>query len=168
MRIGALAGLAVWAAALAATFAVGEPRVAAAPLTMRGADVSSVQRTLELGGRYFDASGAARDPLDILAGIGVNYVRLRVWNNPASGTNNKAKVLAYAKIVKATARRDARPPSDIRIISVAEFESANCQIALDLVLEAELCKQLFEVAVMVAQDECGADLKLIDSRYQLP
>lgn len=77
------------------------PTAAAQSLTMRGADVSSVQRTLDLGGKYFDASGAARDPLDILKSIGVNYVRLRVWNNPASGYNNKAKVLAYAKIVKA-------------------------------------------------------------------
>jgi arabinogalactan endo-1,4-beta-galactosidase len=31
----------------------------------------------------------------------VNYVRLRIWNNPASGYNNEAKVLAYAKTVKA-------------------------------------------------------------------
>ncbi len=31
----------------------------------------------------------------------MNYVRLRVWNNPASGYNNKAKVLQYAKTVKA-------------------------------------------------------------------
>jgi arabinogalactan endo-1,4-beta-galactosidase len=78
---------------------------AAAPLTMLGADVSSVQRTLDLGGRYFDAAGTARDPLDILKSIGVNYVRLRVWNNPASGYNNKAKVLAYAKTVKAKGLR---------------------------------------------------------------
>jgi arabinogalactan endo-1,4-beta-galactosidase len=92
-----LPGVTVFAAVLA----VGQPTSAADPLTMLGADVSTVQRTLELGGRYFDASGAARDPLDILKSIGVNYVRLRVWNNPASGTNNKAKVLAYAKIVKA-------------------------------------------------------------------
>lgn len=74
---------------------------ASADLTMRGADVSTVQRTQDLGGRYFDASGAARDPLDILKGVGVNYVRLRVWNNPASGYNNKAKLLAYARTVKA-------------------------------------------------------------------
>ena len=97
-RTGALAGVAVFATVLAF---IGEPIAGADPLTMRGADVSSVQRTLELGGRYFDASGAARDPLDILKAIGVNYIRLRVWNNPASGTNNKAKVLAYAKTVKA-------------------------------------------------------------------
>jgi len=89
------------ATVFAAIFAARPPASAADPLTMRGADVSSVQRTLDLGGKYFDAAGTARDPLDILKSIGVNYVRLRAWNNPVSGYNNKAKILAYAKIVKA-------------------------------------------------------------------
>src|SRR3954468_17108130 len=74
---------------------------AAGSLTMLGADVSTAQRALDLGAKYYDASGSAKDPLDILKGLGVNYVRLRVWNNPASGYNNKAKVLSYAKQVKA-------------------------------------------------------------------
>ena len=72
-----------------------------ATLSMRGADVSSVQRSLDVGGRYYNASGAQQDPLDILKGVGANYVRLRVWHNPPSGYNNKTKVLAYAKTVKA-------------------------------------------------------------------
>jgi arabinogalactan endo-1,4-beta-galactosidase len=72
----------------------------AASLTMLGADVSSVQRTLDLGGKYFNASGTQQDPLDILEGVGANYVRLRIWVNPASGYDNKAKVLAYARTVK--------------------------------------------------------------------
>src|SRR5215471_15881044 len=50
-------------------------------LTMLGADVSSVQRALDLGAPYYDASGTKQDPLDILKGVGVNYVRLRIWNN---------------------------------------------------------------------------------------
>ncbi len=58
---------------------------------MRGADVSSLQRSLDLGARYYNASGAPADPYDILASKGVNYLRLRVWNNPASGYNNKAR-----------------------------------------------------------------------------
>lgn len=73
----------------------------AATTPMRGADLSSLQRSLDLGARYYDASGVQKDPLDILKGVGVNYVRLRVWNSPASGYNNKAKVLQYAKTVKA-------------------------------------------------------------------
>ena len=87
--------------AMVTALAAGAPAASAAPLTMLGADVSSVQRTQDLGGKYLDAAGTARDPLDILKSIGVNYVRLRAWNNPASGYNNKAKVLAYAKAVKA-------------------------------------------------------------------
>jgi len=72
----------------------------AVSLSMLGADVSTVQRALDLGASYYDAAGAKKDPLDILKGVGVNYVRLRIWNNPASGYNNKTKVLSYAKTVK--------------------------------------------------------------------
>jgi len=72
----------------------------AATMSMQGVDVSTVQRALDLGASYYDASGVKKDPLDILKGVGVNYVRLRIWNNPASGYNNKTKVLAYAKTVK--------------------------------------------------------------------
>ncbi|WP_188190376.1 glycoside hydrolase family 53 protein [Nonomuraea sp. SYSU D8015] len=81
------------------------PPASAATLTMLGADVSSLQRSQDLGARYYNASGAAADPLDILKGVGVNYARLRIWNNPASGYNNKAKVLAYARTVKSKGLR---------------------------------------------------------------
>jgi arabinogalactan endo-1,4-beta-galactosidase len=72
----------------------------AASLTMLGADVSSLQRSEDLGAKYFNASGAQQDPLSILEGVGVNYIRLRVWVNPVSGYNNEARVLAFAKTVK--------------------------------------------------------------------
>ncbi|MFJ6167840.1 arabinogalactan endo-beta-1,4-galactanase [Micromonospora orduensis] len=77
------------------------PVSAANTLSMRGADVSSLQRSLDLGARYYDAGGVARDPLDILKSVGVNYVRLRVWNNPVSGYNNKSRVLAQAATARA-------------------------------------------------------------------
>jgi arabinogalactan endo-1,4-beta-galactosidase len=92
--------LAVLATSVGAA-AVPSPAAAATTLSMLGADVSTAQRAVELGARYFNASGTAQDPLDVLRGVGVNYVRLRVWNNPVSGYNNKAKVLAYARTVKA-------------------------------------------------------------------
>jgi arabinogalactan endo-1,4-beta-galactosidase len=69
-------------------------------LEMRGADVSSLQRALDQGQVYFDASGVQRHPLDILQSIGVNYIRLRVWVNPVSGYNNKDKVVAFAPQIK--------------------------------------------------------------------
>ncbi|GAA2358792.1 glycoside hydrolase family 53 protein [Dactylosporangium salmoneum] len=97
-RVAAIIG----AAAIGAALAVANAAPAgAATITMRGADVSSLQRSLDLGAKYYNASGTAADPLDILKGVGVNYVRLRIWNNPASGYNNLAKVLVQAKAAKA-------------------------------------------------------------------
>jgi arabinogalactan endo-1,4-beta-galactosidase len=81
------------------------PAEAATSLTMLGADVSTLQRALDLGAKYYTASGSAADPYDILTSKGVNYIRLRIWNNPASGYNNKAKVLQQAKAVKAKGLR---------------------------------------------------------------
>jgi len=95
------AAAAALAAALTGVLAASGPASAAPTLTMLGADVSSLQRALDLGARYYDASGTARDPLDILKVLGVNEVRLRVWNNPASGYNNAARVLNFARTVKA-------------------------------------------------------------------
>jgi arabinogalactan endo-1,4-beta-galactosidase len=53
-----------------------------------------------LGARYYNASGAQQHALDILKGVGVNYIRLRVWVNPASGYNNKNRVVAFAPQIK--------------------------------------------------------------------
>ncbi len=65
-------------------------------LSIRGADVSSLQRALDQGQVYYNAGGGQQHPLDILKNIGVNYIRLRVWVNPISGYNNKAKIVAFA------------------------------------------------------------------------
>ncbi|GGN42631.1 arabinogalactan endo-1,4-beta-galactosidase [Actinoplanes campanulatus] len=89
------------AAVLAVSVVLAPAPAQAASLTMLGADVSSLQRTLDLGGKYYNASGVAANPYDILKTAGVNYARLRVWNNPASGYNNKAKVLQQAAAIKA-------------------------------------------------------------------
>src|SRR5262245_15853765 len=80
---------------------VPQPARAASTLSMRGADVSTLQRALDLGERYYNTAGAQADPIDILKAAGVNYARLRIWNNPASGYNNKAKVLQQARTLKA-------------------------------------------------------------------
>jgi arabinogalactan endo-1,4-beta-galactosidase len=97
--------LRTWVASVTATalaaVCLASTDASAAPLTMLGADVSSLQRALDLGAPYYDAAGTRRDPLDILKGLGVNYVRLRVWNNPASGYNNASRVQSFARTVKA-------------------------------------------------------------------
>ena len=70
-------------------------------LTMRGADTSSLRRALDKGQVFYNASGVAQDPLLILKNVGVNYIRLRIWNNPVSGYNNETKVLQDALAAKA-------------------------------------------------------------------
>jgi arabinogalactan endo-1,4-beta-galactosidase len=89
--------------AVAVAIAAGLLLVPAAPaqarsgLTMRGADVSTLPRALDLGATFRDARGHRADPYEILKKAGVNYVRLRIWNNPTSGYNNKAEVVAQAR-----------------------------------------------------------------------
>ena len=57
---------------------------------MRGVDISSLYEIEENGGKYYNANGEEEDLFKILADNGVNWVRLRVWNNPkdGGGSNN--------------------------------------------------------------------------------
>ena len=52
-----------------------------------GADFSSLVANEESGVGYFDEDGDPADPIDVLASGGVNWARVRVWNDPfdASG-----------------------------------------------------------------------------------
>ncbi|MEU3791510.1 arabinogalactan endo-1,4-beta-galactosidase [Streptomyces fructofermentans] len=78
------------------TFAPGT-----AGLPVKGSDVSALAKSEALGGVYRNSSGTSGDALAILRSAGQNYARLKVWVNPADGYNNKARVLATAKRVKA-------------------------------------------------------------------
>ncbi len=68
-----------------------------APVAIRGGDVSSLYRGEQLGGVYYNASGTRQNALQILSAAGMNYVRLRVWVNPADGFNNESQLLAAAR-----------------------------------------------------------------------
>ncbi len=67
----------------------------------KGFDASYVTRVEDKGGVYKTADGKTKDVFKILAANGVNYVRFRVWNNPADGYCSKADVLALAKRARA-------------------------------------------------------------------
>ncbi|MBR0133502.1 MAG: glycosyl hydrolase 53 family protein [Lachnospiraceae bacterium] len=54
----------------------------------RGVDISSVIAEEQSGIVYKDWSGKERDIFEILADAGVNYVRVRVWNNPYDKDGN--------------------------------------------------------------------------------
>jgi arabinogalactan endo-1,4-beta-galactosidase len=101
MKPSLRAVLAAVALAVPAVLVAAPGARAATTLTMLGADISSLQRSQDLGAKYYNAAGTAGDPRDLLRSAGVNYMRLRIWNNPASGYNNKAKVLAEARTLKA-------------------------------------------------------------------
>lgn len=54
----------------------------------RGVDISSVIAEEQSGIVYKDWSGKERDIFEILADAGVNYIRVRVWNNPYDKEGN--------------------------------------------------------------------------------
>nr|WP_275440301.1 glycosyl hydrolase 53 family protein [Paenibacillus sp. ACRRY] len=69
---------------------------------VRGVDISTLTAIEDNGGKYLDSNGTERDLLDILKDRGVNYVRLRLWNDPqkSGGYNDEADVIRLAKRVK--------------------------------------------------------------------
>jgi arabinogalactan endo-1,4-beta-galactosidase len=80
---------------------------AAAPaqLQITGADVSTLKKSEDRGGVYRTSGGTQMDALALLKANGVNYVRLKVWVNPADGYNTKARVLTMAARAKAQGLR---------------------------------------------------------------
>ncbi|NWL88637.1 hypothetical protein DMN77_13765 [Paenibacillus sp. 79R4] len=69
---------------------------------IKGVDISTLQALEDQGAAFYD-NGAKKDLLTILKDHGVNYVRLRLWNDPAEadGYNDKPHTLAMAQRVKA-------------------------------------------------------------------
>ena len=72
-----------------------------AALSLLGADISSLEKSEDLGGVYRETSGAPGDALAILKAHGLNSIRLRVWVNPADGYHGKAELLSLARRAKA-------------------------------------------------------------------
>ncbi len=65
-----------------------------------GVDISMLPRT-EDGGGVFTEDGAPDDAMEILAGHGVDFVRLRIWHTPADGYCGLERTLAMAARAKA-------------------------------------------------------------------
>jgi arabinogalactan endo-1,4-beta-galactosidase len=91
--------LTAWA--LGGGLALMAPAPLAAVPFAKGADVSWLTE-MEAGQVTFaTAAGVPEDCLQVLQGVGMNSIRLRVWVNPADGWNGQADVVA--KAVRATA-----------------------------------------------------------------
>ncbi|MBO7096437.1 MAG: glycosyl hydrolase 53 family protein, partial [Lachnospiraceae bacterium] len=72
---------------------------------LKGADVSSIPEKEEKGLVFRDADGKAKDPLDLIAGYGINSIRLRIWNEPSNmpesgGYCDLAHTVAMARRIK--------------------------------------------------------------------
>jgi arabinogalactan endo-1,4-beta-galactosidase len=70
------------------------------PLSIKGIDLSTLPLVEAGGGKFYDFSGNQRDVFDILKENGINYVRLRIWNDPNNGICGRDATLAMAKRIK--------------------------------------------------------------------
>lgn len=79
------------------------------PEFIRGADVSTLLAVERAGGRFRDSDGTPGDALVLLKAHGVNWIRLRLWNDPTladgspvgGGNNDLATTVTLAKRAKA-------------------------------------------------------------------
>ena len=81
----------------------GAPRAGRARLSALGADVSSLHKSEELGGVYFDDRRWHRhadSALEIPKRPGLSHIRLRVWVDPADGYHEIAELVAMARRAK--------------------------------------------------------------------
>lgn len=68
---------------------------------IKGADVSMLPEIESLGGKFYDMDGTQMDELAIMKKYGINWIRLRIWNNPAhengGGYTTAERALAMTK-----------------------------------------------------------------------
>ena len=67
-----------------------------------GADVSMLPQMESVGAKFYDTDGTKMDELQIMKNHGVNWVRVRLWNNPKDGPGgggevDEARALALTK-----------------------------------------------------------------------
>jgi len=80
----------------------------AAQLSVLGADVSSLTKSEDYGGEYFDDfsrprhCGHDQSALDILENHGASHVRVRVWVDPADGYHDVAEAREMARRARAS------------------------------------------------------------------
>lgn len=80
---------------------------------IKGADISTLIAQEESGVRYYDENGNEKDLITILAENGVNYARVRIWNNPyddkghgyGAGNSDLSKAIAIGKRATAAGMR---------------------------------------------------------------
>jgi len=66
---------------------------------IRGMDVSALKAIEESGGKYYE-NGEEKDLLEILKGRGVNYIRLRLWNDPSGKGGGETDLETVKELAK--------------------------------------------------------------------
>lgn len=85
----------------------------AAQLSVLGADVSSLSKSEDFGGDYFDDfsrprhCGPEQSALDILENHGASHVRVRVWVDPADGYHDVAEAREHGRIPTLSQRKSS-------------------------------------------------------------
>ncbi len=69
-------------------------------LSIKGIDLSTLPQVEAGGGKFYDFDGVQRDLFDLLQENGVNWVRLRIWNDPKNGICGREATQALAKRAK--------------------------------------------------------------------
>ncbi|WP_078577493.1 glycoside hydrolase family 53 protein [Salipaludibacillus agaradhaerens] len=89
------------AAALSFTVLASEGEKEVDETFIKGADVSLLQKVERGGGTFYD-NGVEKDALEILKDNGVNYIRLKIWEDPVNvgGANDLEETVTMAQRVK--------------------------------------------------------------------
>jgi len=69
-------------------------------LSIMGADISSLKKSEDKGGVYYDEDGVQDDAISILHNHGLNFARIRIWVNSLDGYHGKEQILEMAKRLK--------------------------------------------------------------------
>ena len=69
---------------------------------IKGADVSMLPEMESLGAKFYDVDGTEMDELQIMKNHGINWIRVRIWNNPkdsygGGGNTDEARALEMTK-----------------------------------------------------------------------
>ncbi|MBQ1614433.1 MAG: glycosyl hydrolase 53 family protein, partial [Selenomonas sp.] len=69
---------------------------------IKGADVSMLPEMESLGAKFYDTDGTQMDELQIMKNHGINWIRLRIWNDPKAGpggggNTDEARAIAMTK-----------------------------------------------------------------------
>lgn len=72
---------------------------------IKGADISVLPAMEKAGAKYYDVDGTAMDEIAIMQKHGVNWIRVRIWNDPKAGPGgggnaDEAKALQLAQRAK--------------------------------------------------------------------